>query len=93
MFVCLFVCRAVAMVMAAPQPPSRLSPEQLEPLVAWFESCNGAQQATIGAALLSRANPKAAHLLHTFLHHRLLLANAIWRQEIQHANDPGKCTP
>lgn len=78
-----------AMVMA-PQPPREFTAEELEPLEHWFESCNGAQQATIAVKLLSRANPKAAHLIHSFLQQQLLVANAIWRQEIQRANDPGK---
>lgn len=76
-----------AMVMA-PQPPREFTAEELEPLEHWFESCNGAQQATIAVKLLSRANPKAAHLIHSFLQQQLLVANAIWRQEIQRANDP-----
>ncbi|XP_046437497.1 protein Smaug homolog 1-like isoform X1 [Daphnia pulex] len=75
------------MVMA-PQPPREFTVEELEPLETWFESCNGAQQATIAVKLLSRANPKAAHLIHSFLQQQLLVANAIWRQEIQRANDP-----
>nr|SVE74189.1 EOG090X06H8 [Daphnia barbata] len=75
------------MVMA-PQPPREFTVEELEPLEHWFESCNGAQQATIAVKLLSRANPKAAHLIHSFLQQQLLVANAIWRQEIQRANDP-----
>ncbi len=78
-----------AMVMA-PQPPREFTVEELEPLEHWFESCNGAQQATIAVKLLSRANPKAAHLIHSFLQQQLLVANAIWRQEIQRANDPGE---
>jgi hypothetical protein len=77
------------MVMA-PQPPREFTVEELEPLETWFESCNGAQQATIAVKLLSRANPKAAHLIHSFLQQQLLVANAIWRQEIQRANDPGE---
>jgi hypothetical protein len=64
--------------------------ENLESLVHWFESCNDAQQAAIGTALLGRANPKAAHLLHTFLQMRLQAASPIWRLEIQRANDPCK---
>ena len=76
------------MVMAQ-QPPREFTVEELEPLEHWFESCNGAQQATIAVKLLSRANPKAAHLIHSFLQQQLLVANAIWRQEIQRANDPG----
>ena len=79
------------MVMA-PLPPNGFSPEQLEPLIHWFESCNGAQQATLGAALLSRADVKAAHLLHTLLERRITVASLIWRQEIQLANDPGNGT-
>nr|CAG4637018.1 EOG090X06H8 [Ceriodaphnia reticulata]SVE72943.1 EOG090X06H8 [Ceriodaphnia reticulata] len=79
------------MVMA-PQPPREFTVEELEPLEHWFESCNGAQQATVAVKLLSRANPKAAHLIHSFLQQRLLVASAIWRQEIQRANDPGKPT-
>nr|CAG4641703.1 EOG090X06H8 [Eurycercus lamellatus] len=69
-------------------PPIGFRVDQLEPLEQWFESCNGAQQATIAVKLLSRANPKAAHLIHAFLQQRLLVASAIWRHEIQQANDP-----
>lgn len=64
--------------------------DHLEALANWFEACNGAQQATVAVKLLSRANPKAAHLVHGFLQHRLLVTSAIWRQEVQRANDPGK---
>lgn len=64
--------------------------ETVEALTQWFESCNDAQQAAVGAALLSRANPKAAHLLQSVLQHKLHAASFIWCQEIQLANDPSK---
>ena len=88
-FGCVFRVAVIAAMVMAPQPPRELTAEELEPLEHWFESCNGAQQAIIAVKLLSRANPKAAHLIHSFLQQRLLVANAIWRQEIQRANDPG----
>ena len=84
---------ASALLLMAPPPPTGFTSEQLEPLEQWFESCNGAQQAAVALKLLSRANPKAAHLIHSFLQQRLLIASAIWRQEIAQANDPGKDDP
>lgn len=82
------------MVMMGPPPLlsgfSNLSSEQLEPLEQWFESCNGAQQAAVAVKLLGRADPKATHLIYSFLQQKLLVTSAIWRQEIAQANDPGK---
>ena len=90
---------SATMVMATPTPftcpgaptssGSSLPAEQLDSVEQWFESCSGAQQAVIAVRLLSRADPRAAHVIHSFLHQRLLVASAIWRLEIQQANDPG----
>lgn len=64
--------------------------EHAEALANWFEACTGAEQAAVAVKLLSRANPKTAHLVHGFLQQRLLVTGAIWRREVQRANDPGK---
>ena len=77
------------MVMMA-TPCSATDQQQLDSVEQWFENCSGAQQAVIAVRLLSRADPRAAHLIHNFLHQRLLVASAIWRLEIQQANDPGE---
>ena len=86
------MCTAMVMgpTTATTMPTLGYGVDHLEALANWFEACNGAQQAAVTVKLLSRANPKAAHLIHGFLQHRLLVTSAIWRQEVHRANDPGK---
>lgn len=44
-----------------------LAADQVETLAHWFAGCNDAEQAAVGATLLGRVKPRAAHLLHTLL--------------------------